>query len=486
LAEASGESSSEASTEATEASTEATEASTEATEASTEASTETTETSTESTEVPTEVTEASEATTEAPETSTEAPETESKEVSSIVYWCDQGKWSKEIYYKGSNIYEREELDGQPDLSSNSSDGIHSYIRFYPSGGEIEVQGDIGISANIYTEGTVNFKGNLNGGLSISADCSVSVTGNVGRLLYIEKENPNSSITIAGNVERLNIDADFKGNLKIEGTLGGGEITKWGVNPGSHELPVEWQETVLPCAAGQCEIVNGVWSASVPKDTTAHDLGLHYYDRTEKVGFNADGLKEEYEADYQGVEYQCSTISDESIPAALKTVVNGKKLSFSKAYDINLQSYGQALHSDFGELEILFNIGKNFTGQSATVYHYHDDSSVTSETATVDANGMVSIKVRDLSSFLVTVEEKSASAPETKPESGAQPESGVQPESGTQPSSGTSQESKPQDEASANKKSPDTGENLTPRILAFTALLSLTAYMWVKKKENAAD
>lgn len=75
-----------------------------------------------------------------------------------------------------------------------------------------------------------------------------------------------------------------------------------------------------------------------------------------------------------------------------------------AFDIKLSNMdGSEIHDNFGHLNITCFLGDKYSGQKVTIWHLHNDGSVSSETVEV-LDGTVQFTVTDLSTFMVTLGE----------------------------------------------------------------------------------
>lgn len=79
--------------------------------------------------------------------------------------------------------------------------------------------------------------------------------------------------------------------------------------------------------------------------------------------------------------------------------------FAGVFEINLHVDGVRIHDGFGSLKVSFPV-EGADGHWVTVYHLHEDGSITSERA-VAVNGKVTIAVTDLSTFALEVGERYA-------------------------------------------------------------------------------
>lgn len=70
-----------------------------------------------------------------------------------------------------------------------------------------------------------------------------------------------------------------------------------------------------------------------------------------------------------------------------------------AFQVDLTVNGAQIHNGFGELGLAFPMPYGFEGRTVTVWHRHNDGSITSQVATVE-NGEVRITTRDLSEFAI--------------------------------------------------------------------------------------
>lgn len=85
---------------------------------------------------------------------------------------------------------------------------------------------------------------------------------------------------------------------------------------------------------------------------------------------------------------------------LRAAAGGDNLN--KAFDVTLYADGKKVHSDFGRLRLSFDVGAQYNGKKATVWHLHDDGALTHEDTWV-VDGNVTIEVTDLSEFGIDIE-----------------------------------------------------------------------------------
>lgn len=81
------------------------------------------------------------------------------------------------------------------------------------------------------------------------------------------------------------------------------------------------------------------------------------------------------------------------------------IGFFEAYFTN------GIHENFGTLHITFEVGSQYNGMIATVYHYHYDGTLTTSTHTV-RNGAIVVDVTDLSTFAISIDETSGAGTKT--------------------------------------------------------------------------
>lgn len=87
-----------------------------------------------------------------------------------------------------------------------------------------------------------------------------------------------------------------------------------------------------------------------------------------------------------------------------------------AFEVVLLVNGKPVHDGFGELSLSFPVA-NAEGRWVTVYHRHQDGSITSQRVVAE-NGFATVAVTDLSAFVVEVGERVSAAPEAGGEAGA--------------------------------------------------------------------
>lgn len=85
--------------------------------------------------------------------------------------------------------------------------------------------------------------------------------------------------------------------------------------------------------------------------------------------------------------------------------------FVGVYDVNLTVNGTQVHDGFGTLVLRFPVGDAYNGQEALVWHLHQDGSITNTQVEV-VDGFVTVSVKDLSTFAVTIAPKDAQNPAT--------------------------------------------------------------------------
>lgn len=93
------------------------------------------------------------------------------------------------------------------------------------------------------------------------------------------------------------------------------------------------------------------------------------------------------------------------------------------FEVKLTVNGQQVHDGFGSLTVAFPVDVKYNGHWVTVWHRHNDGSITSERV-IAANGAVAMTVTDLSTFALEVGELAASGGESGEKS--EPSSEVTP------------------------------------------------------------
>jgi hypothetical protein len=79
--------------------------------------------------------------------------------------------------------------------------------------------------------------------------------------------------------------------------------------------------------------------------------------------------------------------------------------FGDVIEFSLKVNGEEIHDGFGKILLSFPVGSEWNGYYFTVYHRHDDGTITSE-AVIARNGFINITVSDLSSFALVRGENS--------------------------------------------------------------------------------
>lgn len=93
---------------------------------------------------------------------------------------------------------------------------------------------------------------------------------------------------------------------------------------------------------------------------------------------------------------------------LRAAAGGDNLN--KAFDVTLFADGKEIHNDFGRLRISFDVGTQYSGRKATVWHLHNDGALTHEDTWV-IDGEVTIEVTDLSEFGIDIEGVTTAEPQ---------------------------------------------------------------------------
>ena len=82
------------------------------------------------------------------------------------------------------------------------------------------------------------------------------------------------------------------------------------------------------------------------------------------------------------------------------------------FEAKLLVDGQEVHDGFGSITLRFPLDAKWNGHYVTVYHRHDDGTITSERV-VAADGKVSVTVTDLSTFMLAASDVQAVTPPTQ-------------------------------------------------------------------------
>lgn len=82
------------------------------------------------------------------------------------------------------------------------------------------------------------------------------------------------------------------------------------------------------------------------------------------------------------------------------------------FEAKLLVDGQEVHDGFGSITLTFPLDAKWNGHYVTVYHRHDDGTITSERV-VAADGKVSVTVTDLSTFMLAASDVLAVTPPTQ-------------------------------------------------------------------------
>lgn len=77
------------------------------------------------------------------------------------------------------------------------------------------------------------------------------------------------------------------------------------------------------------------------------------------------------------------------------------------FEVNLIVNGKQVHDGFGSLSVTFPVDAKYNGHWVTVWHRHNDGSITSERVVAE-NGAVTVTVADLSSFALEIGELAVS------------------------------------------------------------------------------
>lgn len=107
-----------------------------------------------------------------------------------------------------------------------------------------------------------------------------------------------------------------------------------------------------------------------------------------------------------VEVVSEEISEEALEEEapeLMEYMTGEE-EFCQVYEITLIVDEEEVHEEFGALTLIFNVGTEYAGKEAVVYHRHENGEVTSEEVTVAEDGTVTIRVTDLSCFMISIQE----------------------------------------------------------------------------------
>ena len=94
--------------------------------------------------------------------------------------------------------------------------------------------------------------------------------------------------------------------------------------------------------------------------------------------------------------------EEEAPELMEYVTGEEE--FCQVYEITLIVDEEEVHEEFGALTLIFNVGTEYAGKKAVVYHRHENGEVTSEEVTVAEDGTVTIRVTDLSCFMISIQE----------------------------------------------------------------------------------
>ena len=124
------------------------------------------------------------------------------------------------------------------------------------------------------------------------------------------------------------------------------------------------------------------------------------------------------------------------------------------YSVDLLVDGKSVHDDFGTISVSFPIDPKYNGRTVTVYHLHNDGSITGAEGIRVVDGKVTITISDLSSFAVALEPETTTGEQTKPEDKPTEKPG------TKPSEEKPADSKPSDEepkADDRAELPKTGD-----------------------------
>lgn len=291
--------------------------------------------------------------------------------------------------------------------------------------------------------------------TISYDGELSYTLDKEGIVEVVSSNGGKTLTvkpIAKGVATLTVSADETDQYKALGPLAIKFTVKEAESPEKQVIPL----TPLSLTAGSTvsggvtlkdadgNSINGTVNVTSTKESVAqatYDSSTHKFTikalavGTATIKFASDDAASDYTLDVtvtkapQKAEVKLvdagktgvmigvdkidlpNATSDEDVEMVVEALTSGDAYNalvakkgdgeFVGVYAITLNVNGQGVHSDFGSVTLTFPVDASYNGQQVTVWHLHEDGSVTSETATV-ADGKVSIAVTDLSTFAVEV------------------------------------------------------------------------------------
>ncbi|WP_140396486.1 hypothetical protein [Gordonibacter sp. An230] len=95
------------------------------------------------------------------------------------------------------------------------------------------------------------------------------------------------------------------------------------------------------------------------------------------------------------------------------------------FEVNLIVNGKQVHDGLGSLTVAFPVDTKYNGHWVTVWHRHNDGSITSERVMAE-NGVVTVTVTDLSSFALEIEELASSEDANAKDEGSATNSKITP------------------------------------------------------------
>ncbi len=423
-----------------------------------------------------------------------------REIAEYTYYYDSGEWGKAIDYT-DGTYEWIELEEMPEFQKSDQVFIQRTAEPLTLAGDFSFLIIAGCSAPVTVSGNIahivlgspNPKNSIFGDILIANSVeyidisgegigNITVNGNVDTLKVgaywknfgVTIHGANADLTVKGNVREISVIEEFKGNVSIEGTVAFGAVEYVEDPMPEDEFTCKrgLKNRIESVPAGQFRITNGVWSSGI---------GLK---NPVKVFFQKNRLS--IPENLANLLSTPKLIGDAA--EALRKLVKGVE-KLCQVFEISLYVNEEQRHTGFGSLTIDFEVGKEFAGQEAIIYHLHEDGTVTDHKSAVGENGIVSVSVTDLSAFMIVIPEaEEATDPSTPPSS--DPSAPNSPS--TEPTSPEAPETKPltpvpspgQDDRYDSV--PNTGKSLFPSVLTAVGMLGLAACCMGKRQKKEKE
>lgn len=430
------------------------------------------------------------------------------------YRPGDGEWEKEIWYTDGS-YEDIALDGMPKFEKGDRVTIYGVTEPMTLTGDFEslsisecsspvtVEGNVlrihlgNISESSATGGDVIIKNSVSYlNLAGSGIGKVTVEGNVESLkmgsywksrFKVTIGGDESNVTVKGNVKELMVIEEFKGNVFVEGTVSSGAVC-YVEDPMLGKdvyVTIGLRNRFSSVPAGRFRITDGVWSEGI------------FLKNPVNVTFDKKGLTIP--------EDLATLLSSPKLVAeageVLQKLVKGAE-KLCQIFDISLFVNEEQLHTGFGSLTLHFQVGKEFAGQNAVIYHLHTDGTVSEHKVVVGENGVASLAVTDLSTFMVVIPEaQNSDDPATNPTDPNPP--ATKPTDPTPPATSPTDPNPPATDPSSPeppKKDPltpvpapgqndgydavpNTGKSRIPSMLAVVGIVGLAACQILKRQKT---